>query len=90
MPLFPVFINTLPVGQKRLEEERRLKKKQKKKEREERLKKEGKFLTEKQKQERMRLHQMLNNIKEQGQRQMLLTSLLSMCRYNFTFSSFPY
>ena len=90
MPLFPVFINALPVGQKRLEEERRLKKKQKKKEREERLKKEGKFLTEKQKQERMRLHQMLNNIKEQGQRQMLLTSLLSMCRYNFMFSSFPY
>ena len=58
-----------------------MKKKQKKKEREERLKKEGKFLTEKQKQERMRLHQMLNNIKEQGQRQTHLTSLLSMCRY---------
>lgn len=53
--------------QKRLEEERRLKKKLKKKEREERAKKEGRFLTEKQKQDRMRLNQMLEIMKEQGQ-----------------------
>lgn len=45
--------------QKRLEEERRLKKKMKKKEREERAKQEGRFLTEKQKQDRLRLNQML-------------------------------
>ncbi|KAL8617183.1 hypothetical protein ACOMHN_014353 [Nucella lapillus] len=51
---------------KKQEEERRLKRKQKKKEREERLKKEGKFLTEKQKQDRLRLNQMLDIIKEQG------------------------
>lgn len=49
-----------------MEEERRLKKKLKKKEREERAKKEGRFLTEKQKQDRMRLNQMLEIMKEQG------------------------
>lgn len=44
-----------------------MKKKLKKKEREERLKKEGKFLTEKQKQDKRRLEQMLEAMKEAGE-----------------------
>ena len=60
------FIPNPFTNQKRLEEEKKLKKKMKKKEREERLKKEGKFLTEKQKQDKRRLEQMLAAMKEAG------------------------
>ncbi|KAK3100060.1 hypothetical protein FSP39_014100 [Pinctada imbricata] len=52
--------------QKRLEEERKLKKKQKEKEKKQRLKEEGKLLTAKEKQDRRRALQLLEQMKAQG------------------------
>ncbi|XP_033743417.1 eukaryotic translation initiation factor 5B-like isoform X3 [Pecten maximus] len=52
--------------EKRLEEERKQRKKQKEKEKKERLKQEGKLLTGKQKQDRQRAMQMLEEMKARG------------------------
>ncbi|KAL4230387.1 Translation Initiation Factor 5B [Mactra antiquata] len=54
------------IEKKRIEEEKRQIKKQKEKERKERLRAEGKLLTAQQKQEKLRLQQMLDSVKAQG------------------------
>ena len=82
------FIPNPFTNQKRLEEEKKLKKKMKKKEREERLKKEGKFLTEKQKQDKRRLEQMLAAMKEAGKLSFPPSPPFLSAYYSKKFSSF--
>ena len=63
----PLIISCSLSPQKRIDEEKRLKKKEKEKEKRDRLKAEGKFLTAQQKADKKRALQMLEMMKAQGQ-----------------------